>query len=138
MFSRTLITSTLRGQRLRSSRAVIPRRTFFGLGGNKDSSAIAPAATEQTLRDFQTALQGKPQLLQALKNFAALLENEGISVSSGKMPGPLQLMKLAKNPQFLQSYGQLEAELKSAGIDVRSKEFLKVAQQMMNSKSGSQ
>jgi hypothetical protein len=45
----------------------------------------------------------------------------GVAISSGKMPGPMQLLKLANNPKFKEAYAQVQIEFQKAGIDMQSK-----------------
>jgi len=45
----------------------------------------------------------------------------GVDVSAGKLPGPMQLMKLAGNSKFREAYAEVESELQKSGVDMRSK-----------------
>ncbi|KAJ7228868.1 hypothetical protein GGX14DRAFT_538911 [Mycena pura] len=113
--------------------ANLVRRTLFGLGPKPQPPVAGNAALdEENANKMQELFQDKPDAVRAIVNFARVMEDSGVSVSSGQMPGPMQLFKLAKDPKFQDAYRQVETELAKAGIDIRSKEFLDVAKQLYN------
>ncbi|KAF7313631.1 hypothetical protein HMN09_00519500 [Mycena chlorophos] len=109
-----------------------PRRTIFGFGGSKPevptpAKSISKEDFAKSTQQAQDFFKDKPDAVNAIVKFAKVLEESGVSVSTGKMPGPTQLMKLAKNPKFFEAYGEVQKELAKAGVDVQSKEFMDMA-----------
>ncbi|KDQ64682.1 hypothetical protein JAAARDRAFT_187988 [Jaapia argillacea MUCL 33604] len=66
----------------------------------------------------------KPEVLQALQDFAVLLQKHGIDASSGKPPSTTQMLRLAANSEFREGASRVAKALQDAGIDVRSKEAM--------------
>ncbi|KAJ7781469.1 hypothetical protein B0H16DRAFT_1710671 [Mycena metata] len=140
MSVRIVASSVLRTARQGARPAVyshLPRRTLFGIG-----STPQPPATPTTLNEAELAqtqewakrtFQNNPEVVDSILNFAKIMEEEGIEISAGKMPGPLQLMKLARNPKFVEAARKTEEECAKAGIDLRSKEMLEQMMKLVNS-----
>ncbi|KAJ7431282.1 hypothetical protein B0H11DRAFT_1967616, partial [Mycena galericulata] len=130
MSARLFTSFILRSARPRALYHVLPpRRTLFGLGSKPPTSppgtpAIDEAELLKTTQMVQNMFQDKPDVVNAIIKFAKVMEESGVGISSGQMPGPMQLMKLAGNPKFREAYAEVEVELKKSGIDMRSKEFL--------------
>ncbi|KAF7301454.1 hypothetical protein MIND_00710700 [Mycena indigotica] len=110
------------------TRLHIHRRTLFGIGEKPEppTPQLGPRF-EDTARQAQQLFADKPEAVEAIVKFAKVMEESGVAVTAGKMPGPMQLLKLAKNPKFHEAYREVESELGKAGIDVKSKEFMDVA-----------
>ncbi|KAJ7283800.1 hypothetical protein C8J57DRAFT_1293615 [Mycena rebaudengoi] len=112
----------------------IPRRTIFGIGEKpKPQPPAAPAAENPVINDadlqkttqlVQSLFQDKPKAVEAVVKFTTVMQELGVDVAGGRMPGPMQLMKLATNSKFREAYAEVDSELKKAGINVQDKEFL--------------
>ncbi|KAF8665753.1 hypothetical protein AX16_000201 [Volvariella volvacea WC 439] len=104
------------------------------------SSTLATRASEPP-ETFVTAfrntslfrkLADKPEALEALQNFAKLLQDAGVDLTSRKQPSTLQMIKLAANSEFREGAQRVAEEMQKAGIDLKSKE---VMEEIMNLKS---
>ncbi|KAF9780293.1 hypothetical protein BJ322DRAFT_1112957 [Thelephora terrestris] len=69
-------------------------------------------------------LADKPAALAALNNFAQILKDEGIDITSGQPPSKTQMFKLAMSPKFRDGAKKVVVELQNAGIDLSSKEAM--------------
>ncbi|KAF8211341.1 hypothetical protein K438DRAFT_1807144 [Mycena galopus ATCC 62051] len=133
--SARIFTSLLRSARPRPlCHTRLSRRTLFGFGSSKPQP---PAAEGSPLDDAelakanewaQTVFKDKPDAVNAVRNIAMIMEESGVQISAGQMPGPMQLLKLANNPKFMEAYRAAQAEFAKAGIDIQSKELV---EQMM-------
>ncbi|KAJ7499125.1 hypothetical protein FB451DRAFT_1204314 [Mycena latifolia] len=130
MSARIFTSSVLRRARpLAIYHAHLPHRTLFGFGAKPpppapDTPAIDQAELAKTKRVVEGMFKDKPEAINAIVKFGKVLEESGVKLSSGQMPGPVQLMKLASNEKFREAYSEVQAELKNSGIDIGSKEFL--------------
>ncbi|KAJ6629186.1 hypothetical protein B0H10DRAFT_1988382 [Mycena sp. CBHHK59/15] len=127
MLTRTRIFAVLRSARpLPVYRYCPPRRTLSGLGSKPQPPATPekPTVDDAELQETMNLLfKDKPDAVKAVVKFAGVMSELGVSVTSGEWPGPMQLMKLAANPKFRAAFAEVDAELKKAGVDARSKEF---------------
>ncbi|KAJ6599264.1 hypothetical protein DFH09DRAFT_1130568 [Mycena vulgaris] len=159
MSARIFTSSVLRSARpLAVYHAHLPRRTLFGFGAKPPSPPSGtPPIDEAELAKTKEMVQGmfkdKPDAVNAVIKFAKVMEESGLRRATRllarsvdehffqglqylpvKCPGPIQLMKLATNPKFRDAYKQVQDELKNAGVDISSKEFIdemmKVAKQL--------
>ncbi|KAJ6539142.1 hypothetical protein B0H19DRAFT_1269494 [Mycena capillaripes] len=135
MSARIFTSSILRSARPRALyHARLPRRTLFGLGSKPQPPATAElpeldeAELAKTAEWAQNMFKDKPDAINAIVNVAKVMEESGVAISSGQMPGPMQLLKLANNPKFKEAYAQAQLEFQKAGIDIQSKE---IVEQMM-------
>ncbi|KAF7355133.1 hypothetical protein MSAN_01428900 [Mycena sanguinolenta] len=132
-------TSTL----LRSARprplyhARVSQRTLFGLG-SKPAVGTPPLSEEElakTTEWAQNLFKDKPDAVKAVIKVATVMEELGVQISAGQMPNPLQLLKLAKNPKFMEAYTEAQQEFKKAGIDMQSKELVEQMMKIINKRS---
>ncbi|KAJ7638616.1 hypothetical protein FB45DRAFT_406913 [Roridomyces roridus] len=123
MSARLFTSSILRSARPRILHASPPRRTFFGKP-KSPPAAINEADLAKTNEMVKNMLMDKPDAVNALLKFTQALEDAGVPISAGQMPGPMQMLKLAGNKKFVAAATELQAELSKAGIDIRSKEFM--------------
>ncbi|KAJ7068079.1 hypothetical protein C8F01DRAFT_1116791 [Mycena amicta] len=113
---------------------IAARRTLFGLGPKaQPPDAATDEQFDKTARQAHQLFDDQPEAVRAIVAFAKIMEASGVQVSAGKMPGPMQLLQLAKNPKFHEAYREVESELGKAGIDIRSKEFIALAKQLYSS-----
>ncbi|KAJ7095193.1 hypothetical protein B0H15DRAFT_96467 [Mycena belliarum] len=119
--------------------ARLPRRNLFGFGAKPQAPAprappVDEAELAKTKQMVQEIFRDKPDAVNAIIKFTKVMEESGVAISTGQMPGPMQLLKLASNTKFREAYAEVEAELKSSGVDIRSKEFvdemMKLAKQL--------
>ncbi|KAJ7127619.1 WD40-repeat-containing domain protein [Mycena epipterygia] len=130
--SARILTSTLRSARPFAPHHVhILRRTLFGPFGKPPPPPPPPAPVAKTALDepelaktkqmVKDLFKDKPDAVNAIVKFAKVMEESGVDVSAGKLPGPMQLMKLAGNSKFREAYAEVESELQKSGVDMRSK-----------------
>ncbi|KAJ7667795.1 hypothetical protein DFH06DRAFT_229226 [Mycena polygramma] len=125
--------TSLRSVRHRTLFTSLPRRTLFNLGSKPQppvpgTPALDEAELAKTTEWAQNMFKDKPDAVSAILNVAKVMEESGIAISAGQMPGPMQLLKLANNPKFKEAYAQAQIEFEKAGIDMQSKEM---AEQLM-------
>ncbi|KAJ7117394.1 hypothetical protein C8R43DRAFT_106823 [Mycena crocata] len=132
MSARIFTSSVLRSARPLARPPVLrlQRRSLFGFGSTpkpptaKDEGLeIDQAELAKTSEQFKDIFRDKPEAVNAVRKFAKVMEESGVPISTGKMPGPMQLMKLAANPKFREAYAEVQSEFSKAGIDINSKEF---------------
>ncbi|KAF7352971.1 hypothetical protein MVEN_01264500 [Mycena venus] len=129
-FARIFATSLLRSARPRVlGYAHLSRRTIFGLGSKPQppvagTPALDEAELAKTTEWAQNLFKDKPDAINAIINVAKVMEESGVNISAGQMPGPMQLLKLANNPKFKEAYAQAQLEFEKAGIDIQSKEMV--------------
>ncbi|KAF8974776.1 hypothetical protein BDZ97DRAFT_1647253 [Flammula alnicola] len=66
-------------------------------------------------------LSKNPDAILAIKNFAEIMEKQGVDTTSGKPPSMLQMSKLFLNSEVREASKKLVEELKKAGVDLSSK-----------------
>ncbi|KAJ3564349.1 hypothetical protein NP233_g8347 [Leucocoprinus birnbaumii] len=91
---------------------------------------------EAFFKAFQnTSLYSKlsqhPDALAALSDFAKLLQDKGIDLSTGKPPSTLQMIKLASNADFREATKRVGEELQKAGVDLQSKAVMQEMMELM-------
>ncbi|KAJ7276190.1 hypothetical protein B0H12DRAFT_1227367 [Mycena haematopus] len=133
-------TSLLRNARPRALyHARLSQRTLFGLGAKPQLPAGTPPLDEaelaKTTEWAQNLFKDKPDAVKAVLNVAKIMEESGVSISAGQMPNPLQLLKLAKNPKFMEAYAEAQREFKNAGIDMQSKELVEQMMKIIKKRS---
>ncbi|KAJ7699884.1 hypothetical protein B0H17DRAFT_1047518 [Mycena rosella] len=130
MSARTFTFSVLRRARpLAVFHAHLPRRTMWGFGDKPQQPPPAfepPTIDPATKLRVQNMFKDKPDAVNALVKFVQVMEDSGVKVTAGRMPGPMQLFKLSVNPKFKEAYAEVQAELQKAGIDINSKVVLLV------------
>ncbi|KAK7061542.1 hypothetical protein R3P38DRAFT_2830069 [Favolaschia claudopus] len=135
MNARIFAATFLRSARRRpaSNLSSFSRRTLFNFGSKPPPQTPVVEETQPPLDDAELAktaewaqnlFHDKPDAMNAVINFAKVMEESGVAISAGQMPGPLQLMKLARNPKFKEAFEQVQVEFHKAGIDIQSKEMV--------------
>ncbi|TFK76104.1 hypothetical protein BDN72DRAFT_891952 [Pluteus cervinus] len=112
-----------------------PRRAFTSTQPKQASEDPIISAFKNT--SLFRKLADKPEALHALENFAKLLQEAGVDLSSGKPPSTLQMMKLAANTRFRESAQKVADELRKAGVDFQSKELMAEIMSLKNKPPGS-
>ncbi|KAI0721950.1 hypothetical protein C8T65DRAFT_629745 [Cerioporus squamosus] len=69
-------------------------------------------------------LQDKPEVLENIKEFVALLQNNGVDVHSGQMPSKMDMFKLLMKTEIRESAMKMAAAFQEAGIDLQSKDMM--------------
>ncbi|KAJ7774338.1 hypothetical protein DFH07DRAFT_801102 [Mycena maculata] len=140
MSARLLTSSILRAARPRASYHVrTPQRTLFGIGAKPEPPTAGASPMDgprPEVTKMARMLADKPDVVNAIMKFSKVMEEAGVPMT-GKLPGPIQLMKLAGNVKFKEAFLDLQTELERAGIDIRSKELqdqmMKVAKELPRS-----
>ncbi|OBZ71903.1 hypothetical protein A0H81_08242 [Grifola frondosa] len=68
--------------------------------------------------------QEKPELLQHVKDFAKILQEEGIDLQTGGMPTKMQMIRLFMKADVRDRTMRMMSAFQEAGIDLQSKEML--------------
>ncbi|CAG8648176.1 10857_t:CDS:2 [Acaulospora colombiana] len=63
-----------------------------------------------------TKIRSDPVILKSINEFAALLKNKGVDLSSGQMPSFMQMAKLAGDKEVSEKLNVLNTQFRQAGI----------------------
>ncbi|KIM91004.1 hypothetical protein PILCRDRAFT_811518 [Piloderma croceum F 1598] len=79
-------------------------------------------------------LADRPEALNAIKDFAGVLEKQGIAITG--MPTMVQMMRLASNSEFRAAIQRVTTEMKNAGVDLKSEEAMQEIMSIQKGNSG--
>ncbi|TDL29470.1 hypothetical protein BD410DRAFT_892758 [Rickenella mellea] len=96
---------------LRRKISATPRRT-----ASEDPNAEALANFRNSPLMHQ--ISNKPDALNALKDFALMIQDLGIQFSPARPPSTWQMLKLAANPKFREGVQRVTEELRKAGVEI--------------------
>ncbi|RPD62010.1 hypothetical protein L227DRAFT_609876 [Lentinus tigrinus ALCF2SS1-6] len=69
-------------------------------------------------------LQDKPEVLDNIKEFVTLLQNNGVDVHAGQMPSKMDMFRLLMKTEIRESAMKMAAAFQEAGIDLQSKDMV--------------
>ncbi|KZT20751.1 hypothetical protein NEOLEDRAFT_1100174 [Neolentinus lepideus HHB14362 ss-1] len=123
MLSPTSLRAGLRFRALCRVSILVPRRCIHPCP--RVQAAESPESMIANIRNTSLfkKIADKPEALAALRDFAALLQEQGIDASAGP-PSTMQMFKLAANSKFREGAKRVVEELQNAGVDLTSKEAM--------------
>ncbi|TFK85886.1 hypothetical protein K466DRAFT_600776 [Polyporus arcularius HHB13444] len=87
----------------------------------EDPNLQAMFAQQQKLLKL---LQDKPEVLDNIKEFVTLLQNNGVDVHSGQMPSKMDMFRLLMKTEIRESAMKMASAFQEAGIDLQSKDMM--------------
>ncbi|KAJ3723186.1 hypothetical protein FB446DRAFT_783394 [Lentinula raphanica] len=129
MFSAIRLISSARFLRARHLQQPISfNRTICFSSPRRASESPYPPPEEMYSRLNSTSLakklQNSPEAMQAIRDFMVVLQNQGLDLSTGKPPSPMQLMKLGMKKEVREEMMKMTAEMQKAGIDLTDKDMI--------------
>ncbi|KAI1792989.1 hypothetical protein LXA43DRAFT_1004149 [Ganoderma leucocontextum] len=102
-------------------------RASFSTTAQRRASEL-PDENMQAMFDQQRKLlkltQEKPEILDNINEFVRLLNDNGVDLSTGVMPGKMAMLRLLMKEEIRDSAMKMAAALQEAGIDIQSKEMV--------------
>ncbi|TFK55859.1 hypothetical protein OE88DRAFT_1652367 [Heliocybe sulcata] len=118
MLSANLLQAGLRSRTLCCSSILVSRRSFRPCA--RIQAAESPNSMIANIRNtsLYKKIADKPEAMAALRDFSALLQEQGFDASGGP-PSNMQMLKLFADSQCREGAKRVAEELHKAGVDPR-------------------